>query len=75
MTPGKRRRLEPDGAQAREERRKAAVRAKVEHPFPYLKRCLGYAKVRYRGLVKNERQIALPLGFTNLLVVGRHRTA
>ena len=33
----------------------------------------GYAKVRYRGLAKNTQRIALLLGFTNLLVAGRHR--
>ena len=35
------------------ERCKASVRAKVEHPFLYVKRHFGYAKVRYRGLAKN----------------------
>ena len=75
MRPGERRMLERDAVRAREERRKAAVRAKVEHPLPYVKRCFGYAKVRCRGLATNERRIALPLGFTNLLVAGRYGTA
>ena len=73
--PGERRRLARDGARARMERRNAAVRAKVEHPFLYLKRHFGYAKVRYRGLRKNEQRIALLLGFTNLLVAGRYGNA
>ena len=42
-----------------------SVRAKVEHPFLYVKRHFGYAKVRYRGLAKNTQRLALLLGFTN----------
>ena len=33
MKPGKRRLLDRDGAEAAAEKRKASVRAKVEHPF------------------------------------------
>ena len=55
--------------------RKASVRAKVEHPFLYVKRRFGYRKVRYRGLAKNMERIALLLGFANLLVAGRYSTA
>ncbi len=36
MAPGRRRRLDPEGAQWQRERAKASVRAKGEHPFPYL---------------------------------------
>ena len=43
------------------------MRAKAEHPFLYVKRHFGYAKVRYRGLEKNRQRLALLLGFTNLL--------
>ena len=32
------------------ERLKASIRAKVKHPFRVIKRQLGHAKVRYRGL-------------------------
>jgi len=32
---------------------KAQTRAKVEHPFRVIKRQFGYAKVRFRGLMKN----------------------
>ena len=53
------------------EKCKASVRAKVEHPFLYVKRHFGYAKVRYRGLAKNTQRLALLLGFTNLLIAGR----
>ena len=38
-------------------KRKASVRAKVEHPFLYIKRHFGYAKVRYRGLSKNTQRL------------------
>ena len=48
MKPGKRRLLDRDGAEAAAEKRKASVRAKVEHPFLYVKRRFGYGKVRYR---------------------------
>ena len=67
MRPGLRRQLLPGGAEAQAERRKAAVRAKAEHPFLYVKRHFGYAQVRYRGLEKNRQRLALLLGFTNLL--------
>ncbi len=41
MKPGKRRLLDRDGAEAAAEKRKASVRAKVEHPFLYVKRRFG----------------------------------
>ena len=50
------------------------IRAKVEHPFLYVKRRFGYGKVRYRGLAKNTQRIALLLGFSNLLIAGRYAT-
>ena len=37
-------------------RRKSAVRSKVEHPFLTLKRIWGFAKARYRGLAKNANR-------------------
>ena len=49
MRPGRRRLLEQGGARWLRERDKASVRAKVEHPFLYVKRRFGYRKVRYRG--------------------------
>ena len=61
-----------EGGVERCERAKASVRAKVEHPFLYLKRRFGYAKVRYRGLAKNRQRIALPPGFANLMIGERH---
>ncbi len=74
MKRGKRRQLDKAGAQEAAERRKGSVRAKVEHPFLYVKRHFGYAKVRYRGLAKNRQRIAVLLGFSNLLIAGRYAT-
>ena len=48
------------------EKAKASVRAKVEHPFLWLKRLFGYGKVRYRGLAKNTERLALLFGLGNL---------
>ena len=75
MKPGRRRLLDKDGPEAAAEKRKASVRAKVEHPFLYVKRHFGYSKVRYRGLAKNTQRIALLLGFANLLIAGRYAPA
>ena len=72
MKPGKRRRLDKSGTAEAAEKRKASVRAKIEHPFLYVKRHFGCSKVRYRGLVKNTQRIALLLGFANLLIAGRY---
>ena len=72
MKPGKRRQLDKSGPAESAEKVKASVRAKAEHPFLYLKRHFGYAKVRYRGLAKNTQRIALLLGFANLLIAGRY---
>ncbi len=58
MKAGKRRLLDKQSAQEAAERRKASARAKVAHPFLYVKRHFGYAKMRYRGLAKNTQRIA-----------------
>jgi len=47
-------------------RRKSQVRAKVEHPFRPLKSIFGFAKVRYRGLVKNANRAFALLALINL---------
>ena len=47
MRPGRRRTLPADSPLA--ERERASLRAKVEHPFLFIKRRFGYDKVRYRG--------------------------
>ena len=54
MRPGKRRLLDPEGEEWLEEKRKASVRAKVEHPFQIVKLRFGYATVRYRGLSRTR---------------------
>ena len=75
MRPGRRRKLEPGSAEASIEKGKASVRAKVEHPFLYVKRHFGYAKTRYRGLAKNTQRLALLLGFANLMRAEQHLAA
>lgn len=55
-------------------RRKSAVRAKVEHVFLILKRQWGFAKVRYRGLAKNANRAFAMLAMINLLKWGRPLT-
>ncbi len=72
MMPGKRRLLNPKSVEARQEKKKASVRAKVEHPFWYVKQMFGYRKVRYRGIAKNLERIHLLLGFTNLMIGDRY---
>lgn len=72
MRPGTRRQLDKDAEAAQQERVKASIRAKVEHPFRYVKQMFGYQKVRYRGLAKNTNRIAVLLGFTNLLIAARY---
>ena len=67
MRPGRRRNLESGSNEELEEKAKASVRAKVEHPFLRLKRLFGYAKVRYRGLAKSAERLALLFGLGNLL--------
>lgn len=47
-------------------RLKSQVRAKVEHPFRPLKSIYGFAKVRYRGLMKNANRAFALLALINL---------
>jgi IS5 family transposase len=55
-------------------RRKSAVRAKVEHPFLTLKRIWGFAKARYRGLAKNANRAYAMLALINVSKWGRPLT-
>ena len=71
LRPGQHRRLAPGSTAAKAERRKASIRAKVEHPFLYVKRHFGYAQVRYRGLAKNRARLCLLFGLANLLLAER----
>jgi transposase, IS5 family len=50
----------------KEEKRKASIRARVEHPFRVLKCQFGYVKVRFKGLVKNTGQILTLFALSNL---------
>jgi transposase, IS5 family len=51
-------------------RRKSAVRSKVEHPFLTLKCLWGFAKTRYRGLAKNANRAFAMLAMINLVKWG-----
>ena len=51
-------------------RRKSSVRAKVEHRFYTLKRVWGFARTRYRGLVKNANRAFAMLAMINLVKWG-----
>lgn len=53
----------------------AMVRARVEHPFPVLKRQFGYLKTRYRGLAKNWAQLFTLFALGNLFLVRRRLLA
>lgn len=70
MRPGKRRALDKTTPMGdllnRLEQTKAAIRAKVEHPFRVIKRQFGYVKVRYRELFKNTAQLNTLMALSNL---------
>ena len=66
MKPGKWRLLAWGTLEEWATRRKASVRAKVDHPCLDVKRLLTYAKVRYRGLEENADRMALLPGLSNL---------
>jgi len=75
MRPGLRRQLnpfiEPDFVAERVEKRKAGIRAKVEHPLRVIKRQFGFTKVRYRRLAKNTAQIVTLFALSNLWMARR----
>jgi IS5 family transposase len=50
----------------RAERRKAQVRAFIEHPFRIVKRVFGYVKVRFKGLAKNTGHVITLFALSNL---------
>ena len=69
MKPSQRKAIKQKGISKvieRIEKLKAAVRAKVEHPFRVLKCQFGYRKVRYKGLVKNTAQILTLFALSNV---------
>ena len=51
------------------EKRKAGIRAKVEHPFRVIKCQFGFVKVRYYGLKKNSAQLFTLFALSNLWMV------
>ncbi|MDR6918989.1 IS5 family transposase [Pseudomonas sp. 3296] len=59
-------------AKRKNEKAKAQVRAKVEHPFRVIKRQFGYVKVRFRGLAKNTAQMMTLFALSNLWMARRH---
>ena len=48
---------------------KSQVRSKVEHVFGVMKLKFGFAKVRYRGLVKNANRLFATCALVNLFMV------
>ena len=51
------------------ERLKSSIRAKVEHPFRIIKRQFGFVKARFKGLRKNDNQLAMLCTLVNLFRV------
>jgi IS5 family transposase len=68
-----------DGRQKRAleriEKRKASLRAKVEHPFRVIKRQFGLIKVRFRGLAKNTAHVITLFALSNLWMARRRLLA
>jgi IS5 family transposase len=46
---------------------KASIRAFVEHPFRIIKCQFGFKKARYRGLEKNDNQLAVLFALSNMV--------
>ena len=57
------------------EKRKASIRAKVEHPFRVIKRQFGLMKVRFRGLAKNTAHLITLFALSNLWMARRRLLA
>lgn len=51
------------------EKLKARIRARVEHPFHVIKNIFKHKKTRYRGLAKNDAQLQMLFGLSNLYMV------
>jgi transposase, IS5 family len=51
---------------------KSRVRAKVEHLFRVIKCQFGFAKVRYRGLMKNAQRLFMVCALANVYLARRH---
>ena len=48
------------------EKIKASIRAKVEHPFRVIKCQFGFRKTRYKGMMKNDSQLAMLFALANI---------
>ena len=48
------------------EQLKAKIRARVEHPFHVIKNIFKYKKTRYKGIAKNDVQLNMLFGLSNL---------
>lgn len=48
------------------EKLKAKIRARVEHPFHIIKNLFKHKKTRYKGIVKNDVQLNMLFGLSNL---------
>ncbi len=57
------------------ERRKAQIRALVEHPFHIIKNLFGYRKVSYRGIAKNQARAKAQAALVNLFIARRRLLA
>jgi IS5 family transposase len=53
------------------ERKKAQIRARVEHPYHVLKNLFHYKKVSYRGLAKNAARLFMQFALVNLAIAKR----
>jgi IS5 family transposase len=60
--------------QARINRMRSGVRARVEHPFRVVKNLWGFTKVRYRGIAKNLARALTSFALANLYML-RHKLA
>ena len=58
-----------DEVERAKNRTKSQVRSKVEHVFGVMKLKFGFAKVRYRGLVKNANRLFATCALVNLFMV------
>ena len=60
-----------DETERAKNRTKSKVRARVEHAIGVVKRIFGFAKVRYRGLMKNGCRLIVACALANLFIVRR----
>ena len=51
------------------EKLKAKIRARVEHSFHVIKSIFTYKKTRYKGIAKNDMQLNMLFGLSNLYMV------